>query len=219
MRRVALLPLFALTANLAPAHAEEPAPAAPAAPAAPTESAAPSLKNVSFGAALGFADNTKKVGKVVGLERTVDVYGEAGWTSEAKNLVLDVEVGTTEKAVPWTNVKTLTITPAATSEFSCEFTSDTDPHTYSCTLPTTSAVVMKDGTKGNVVTRNRWRFTYEDGSTVEFSAHKLTARAPDDRQLGFGDADTENAELYAKLQAEIRVLLKGKLVKTVTITP
>jgi hypothetical protein len=219
MRRVVLLPLFALSLTATPARAEDPAAAPPAAPAAPASDAAASLKNVSFSAALGFADNTKKAGKVVGLERTVDVYGEAGWTSEAKDLVLEVEVGTTEKSIPWTSVKTLTITPAATSEFSCEFTSDTDPHTYSCTLPTTSAVVMKDGTKGNVVTRNRWRFTYEDGSTVEFSAHKLTARAPDDRQLGFGDADTENAELYAKLQAEVRSQLKGKLVRSVAITP
>jgi hypothetical protein len=215
MRRFVLLPLIC-TALVAAA----PAPEAPA--TVPAPEAAPGVKNISMGAALAFGDGTSKSGRVQGVERTTDAYDQ-DWSSDAKHLVLEVEIGTKEIAVPWTQVKTLTITPGVATgpknEFSCEYTSDTDPHTYSCILPTTSSVVLKDGTKGNVVTRKRWRFTYEDGSTVEFYAYKLKASAPDDRELGFGDADTENAALYAKLQTQIRADLKARFVKSVTITP
>jgi hypothetical protein len=223
MRRFVLLPLICSVLVAAKgADAKEEAPPAPAATnAAPAPEAAPApatVKNISMGAALAFGDGTSKSGRVQGVERTTDAYDQE-WSTETKHLVLEVEVGTTEIAVPWTQVKSLTITPAAMTDVSCDYTSDTTPWTYACTLPTTSAVVLKDGKKGNVVTRKRWRFSYEDGSTVEFYAHKLKVSAPDDRELGYGDDPGENAALYAKLQQKMRADVKGRFVKSVTITP
>lgn len=217
MRRILVLAVAVLALPVS-ALAEEPSPA-PAAEPAPAPVVAPAVKNVSLGAKLAFGDGTFKDGRIAGIERAVDVYGEEGWSAEAKDLVLEVEIGTTEKAVPWTEVKSLTITTAPKPEFDCDYTSETSPWMYECRLSTTSTVVLKSGQKGNVITRKRWRFTYEDGTSVVFSAFKPSAHEPDPRELSFGEEVGENAELYAKLQGQLRAELKAKMVKGVTITP
>ena len=207
-----------------PAPVAAPAPAA--APEAPPAEFAPTVKlakNLSFNTTIAFADGTTKVGKVQGVERTVDTYGDDGWTEDLKKLTLDVEFTaggkTTEKAVAWTDFKTLTIAPGKVTDVSCNYSSETTPWMHECTLPTVSLAVLKDGSKGNVTSRQHWRFSFEDGTQQAFTAFKYTARAPDDREIEMGQEVGENTELYAKLQQQIREDLKGKFVKSVTITP
>ncbi len=229
MRRYLVTAAF-LAVAAAPALAEDPpaaaAPAAPAAPEAPPAEALPTVKlakNLAFTASIAFADGTTKAGKVQGVERTVDTHGDDGWTEDLKKLTLDVEFTaagkTTEKAVAWTDLKSLTIAPGKVTDVSCNYSSETSPWMHECTLPTVSVAVLKDGSKGNVTSRQHWRFSFEDGTQQEFTAFKYTARAPDDREIEMGQEVGENTDLYAKLQQQIREDLKGKFVKAVTITP
>jgi hypothetical protein len=193
--------------------AAEPAPPAPEAPAPPKV-----VRNASFSATITYADGTTKGGKLVGVERTADFYGDEGWTEEAGKLKLTVESGSTEKQVAWADVKSISIAPGKIpDEVDCSYSSDTDPWTYECTLRTTASVVLKDGSKGNVSNRHQWRFTWEDTSTTELQVFKYTLREPDDRQIEFGQEVGENFALYSKLQDRIRQDVKTKLVKSITV--
>lgn len=206
-----------------PPPAAEPAPAAAPAPepepAAPPEPEGPkAVKNADLSISITFADGTSKAGKVTGIERTVDFYGDEGWTSEDGKLKLTVEAGSSEKQVAWKDVKSLTITPGKIpDEVDCTYSSDFNPWMYDCTIRTTVAAVMKDGSKGNVTNRHRWRFWYEDGSQLELSVFKYTVRAQDDRELQFGDEATENFGLYTRLQDQLRTDVKSKIVKSISV--
>ena len=218
-----LLPTLALAPSAAFAGDEAPAPGKV-------------VKNTSFNVTLTMADGSTRTGHVQGVERAIDVYADQGFTEDARKLTLDVELPgakgkTTERAVPWTDVKSLTITPVLVSgknpklgsspDISCTFDTGVDPWMYECSMATVSAVVLKDGTKGNVTTRHPWRFTFDDGATVTFTASKHTVRAPEDREIepGRDEAPTPNKDIYAKLQQQIRDDAKTKLVKTVVVTP
>ena len=147
-----------------------------------------------------------------------DLYGDEGWTSEDSKLKLTVESGSSEKQVSWKDVKSLTVTPGKMpDEVDCTYSSDFTPWMYECTLRTTVSAVLKDGSKGNVTNRHKWRFSYEDGSQLEFSVFKYTVRAPDDRDIQFGDDVGENFALYTKLQDQLRTEMKTKIVKTVSV--
>ena len=200
----------------APASQAEPAPAAPPAEAAP--SAAPSPKNVSLGINVTFADGTTKNGKLTGIERTVDFNGDEGWTADEGKIKLTVENGNSEKQVAWKDVKSLTVVPGKIpDDIDCTYSSDVSPWMYECTLKTTVNAVLKDGSKGTVTNRHRWRFSYEDGSQIELSVYKYTVREPDDRELQFGDEATENTALYTRLQDKLRKDAKSVLVKAISV--
>lgn len=205
-----------------PTPAPEPA-AAPAPeeapPPPPEEPPAPKVvKNVDFSATFTFADGTTKSGKVQGLERTVDFYGDEGWTSEADKLKVQVEAAGTEKMVDWTAVKSVNVVPGKIpDDVDCTYSSDFSPWMYECTLRTTSNVVLKDGSKGLVTNRHRWRITWADGTTTELALFKYTVREQDDRDLQFGDEATENTALYTKLQQQLRTDVKAGVLKSVTI--
>jgi hypothetical protein len=176
------------------------------------------VKNASFSVTFTFSDGTTKSGHVSGVERTVDFVGDEGYTSADKDLKLTVEVGSSEKSVGWSDVKSISVTPGKLpDEVDCTYSSDFSPWMYECTLRTTTTVTLKDGTKGNVTNRNHWRFTFDDGSTFEFQVYKYTVREQDTTELQYGDEATENFKLYAKLQDEIRTDLKSKIIKSITI--
>jgi hypothetical protein len=204
-----------------PPPVAEPAPppaAEPEAPPEPVDVGPMSPKNVSFSVTLGFADGTSKSGKVTGVERSSDFNGDEGWTTEANKLKFTVEGGGTEKMVPWTDLKGVTITPGKMpDEVDCTYSSDFNPWMYECTLRTNSAATMKDGSKGTITNRHLWRLWFEDGSNVELQVYKHTVRQQDDRELQFGDDAGENFAIYTKLQQQLREEQKTKMLKSVTI--
>ena len=197
----------------APAPVEETPPAPPPEPEAPK-----AVKNADAGITITFADGTSKAGKVTGIERTVDFYGDEGWTAEEGKIKLTVESGSTEKQVAWKDVKSLSVAPGKIpDDVDCTYSSDFSPWMYECTLRTTVSAVLKDGTKGNVTNRHRWRFSYDDGSQVELAVFKYTVREQDDRELQFGDEATENFKLYTRLQDKLRTDAKTTLVKAIAV--
>lgn len=197
----------------APAPVEE-------APPPPEEPPAPKVvSNASFNVTITYADGTSKSGHVKGVERTVDYSGDEGWTDEASKLKLDIEAGGTEKDAPWTDVKTITVAAGAnlTDDIDCNYSSDMTPWMYDCTLRTTSTATLKDGFKGLVSNRHHWRFTFDDGSTVEFQVFKYQVREQDTKTVELGDEKGENLAIYTKLQDQIRKDVKTKIVKTITV--
>lgn len=200
-----------------PAAVEAPAPVEEAEPPPPPEPEPPAVvKNIDFQVALAWANGTTKSGHVTGVERTVDFNGYEGWTADAKKLKLVVECGTTEKEVAWTDVKSITITPGkAPDGVDCTSTSDVTPVMYECTMRTTTAVVLKDGTKGNITNRHMWRFTWEDGTTTELQVYKYTVRAPDTYVAVRGEEDTSDP--FLALQETLAAELKTGLLKTITM--
>jgi hypothetical protein len=200
-------------AAAAPAPAVAPPPVEEAAPAPP-----PVVKNADLSITIGFADGTSKAGKVTGIERTVDFYGDEGWTSDEGKLKLTVEAAGSEKQVAWKDVKSLAVAPGKIpDEVDCTYGSDFSPWMYECTLRTNVTATMKDGSKGTVTNRHKWRFSYSDGSSLELSVYKYTVREQDDRELQFGDEATENFALYTKLQDKLRSDAKTALVKSIAV--
>lgn len=200
-------PVAAPPAEVAPPVVEEAPPAPPAV-----------VKNADLGITITYADGTSKAGKVTGIERTVDFQGDEGWTSEDRKLTLTVEAAGTEKQVPWTDVKSVVVIAGKIpDEVDCTYSSDFSPWMYECTLRTNVTATMKDGSKGTVSNRHRWRFWYADGSQVELSVYKYTVREQDDRNIEFGDESTENFALYTKLQDKLRSDAKTVLVKSIAI--
>lgn len=199
----------------APAPVEAPAPAAePEPPPPPPEPVKP--KNASLTVTFTFFDGTTKSGKVTGIERAVDFNGDEGWSPD--KLQMYMEIGTTEKAITWTDIKGITVTPGKMpDDVDCTYSSDFTPWMYECTLRTTAAAVLKDGSKGNINTRNRWRFYFEDGSEYEFQVFKYTVREQDTKVPEYGDEQAENTGLYTKLQDQIRTDLKGKMIKSISV--
>ncbi len=197
----------------------------PATPAASTPAAAPAeappvessgrAKNANLTVTYTAADGVAKKLVVTGIERSSDFFGEEGWTSEPADLKIVLEVGKTEKGVAWTDVKSIAVTPGAVADSDCTYSSDFSPWMYDCTLRTTANVVLKDGSKGVVTNRHKWRFSTDDGTRVEFWLYKHPAREQDDPAEG-GDNE-EDMGMYTKLQDRLRTELKTTLVKSIVV--
>jgi hypothetical protein len=228
-----IAPFLALLALHSPAQAKskksEPAPAPPPAaepapapveetpPPTPEEAAPTHVHNADMSVTFGRQDGSSKALKVTGIERSTDFYGDEGWSSDESNLKITVEVGSTEKQVGWKDVKSVTVTPGKMDDVDCTYSSDFTPWMYECTLKTTTNIVLKDGTKGTVDNRNKWRFTLDDGSQIEFWLYKHTERMQDDMESdGSGDAE-ENTKMYPRLQELLRADIKGSMVKSVAV--
>ena len=199
-----------------PAPVVEPAPAPvpeePPPPAAPTH-----VKNADLSVVITHQDGSTQSMKVVGIERSVDFYADQGWTSEDKDLRITMDVGSTEKSVAWKEVKSVSVAPGKMpDDLDCTYSSDFTPWMYECTLKTAASVVLKDGTKGVVNNRHKWRFTTEDGKESEFWLFKHTARQQDDGGDGEMDAE-ENTKMYPRLQEQLRAEIKTTLVKSVSV--
>lgn len=202
----------------APAPAvEAPAPAPVEAP--PPEEVAPPapsrLNNVSMRVSLTMADGSTKSMAVTGLERSEDFHADTGWTSSASSLKITLEVGKTEKEVSWSDLKSITIAPGKMpDDVDCSYNSDFTPFMYECSIRTTTTAVLKDGSKGVVITRNKWRLSPEEGAAAEFYLYKHTERMQGEPTEG---DQFEDPGMYTKIQQAMRETLKTNLVKSVTI--
>lgn len=227
MRRLAPIVFLALIAakggkKAEPAPVPVPEPVAPAPAPEPVAAEPPPapepIRNADFSATLTYSDGSTKGGHVKGVERTADFYGDEGWTTDEGKLVLTVEANGTEKNVPWKQVKSIAIAPGKIpDDVDCTYSSDFTPWMYECTLRTTATATLTDGTKGQVTNRHLWRFTLDDGGTVEFGVYKYVSREQDTRTVEFGDETTENFALYTKLQDKLRNDVKTLLVKSITV--
>lgn len=202
------------------------APAAPvAAPAAaqpepePEPTPPPEVINADFTATVKFADGTSKSGHVKRVERSDDFYGEAGWLTEDKKLVIEGETGAVAIMLPWSKVRTVSVTPGKVpADVSCTYTTEFTPWMYDCTLTTTGKVTDSDGKSWTVANRHRWRFTFDDGSQVEFWLYKYSARQQDETVVDLDTTDPENLSLYGKLQEQLRSDIKsGRFVTAITV--
>ena len=196
----------------APAPAPEPeAPPAEEAPPPP----APRLKNVSLNVSLTMADGTSRSMHVTGLERADDFHGDRGWTSEPGDLKITLEAGKSEKYVTWTDLKSIAIAPGKMpDDVDCSYNSDFNPFMYECSIRTVTTAVLKDGSKGTVTTRNKWRLADEDGGAVELYLYKPTERMQGEPTDG---DQFEDPGMYTKLQQSMRATLKTNLVKAITV--
>ncbi|MBM4389808.1 MAG: hypothetical protein FJ090_01690 [Deltaproteobacteria bacterium] len=183
-------------------------------PAAPAEGAS-RPKNANLSVTLTRADGSNQKLAVTGIERSIDFMGDQGWSSEAKDLLVTIEIGSTEKNVAWTDIKSVAIAPAAVTDADCTYSSDFSPWMYECTLKTTANLVMKDGSKGVVNNRHKWRFTTGDGAAAEFWLYKHTAREQDEPSEN--GENEEDMGMYTKLQDQLRTEVKTTLVKSVAV--
>lgn len=199
----------------APTPAAE-APAPPPTVAAPTpepepepEPAAP-VNNADMMVSIKFADGSLKNGKVVRVERSEDFYGEDGWIDEGRKLVIDGEAGSAASGIPWTNVKSVSVTPGKVpTDVSCTYTTEVSPWLYDCTLTTTGKVIDKEGKTWTVANRHKWRFTFEDDSQVEFWLFKYAARQQDENVVDLDTENPENLRLYGKLQEQLKADIRS----------
>jgi hypothetical protein len=193
--------------------APAPAPEAPAEAAPPPE--APRLKNVSMNVTLTMADGSSKSMAVTGLERADGFHADRGWLSDAGDLKITLEAGKSEKEVTWADIKSISITPGKMpDDVDCSYNSDFNPFMYECSLRTTTVATLKDGSKGTVITRHKWRLSTDEAGSAEFYLYKHTERM----QGPETDGDQfEDPGMYTKLQEALRETLKTSLVKSVTI--
>ncbi|MCK6506801.1 hypothetical protein L6R53_26095 [Myxococcota bacterium] len=196
----------------APAPASEPEPE-------PEPTPPPEVRNADLTVTVKFADGTSKSGHVKRVERSDDFYGEEGWLTEDKKLVIEGETGSTAAMLPWTKVKSVTVTPGKVpADVSCTYTTEFTPWMYDCTLTTTGKVVDADGKSWTVANRHRWRFTFDDDSQVEFWLYKYSARQQDETVVDIDTVDPENLSLYGKLQEQLRSDIKsGRFVTSITV--
>ncbi len=222
--------LFLPTVALAKPKKAEPAPVPAPAAAAPVPAPEPALeptpppppeepsgaRNVSFTVSLTRADGTSRSGHVKGIERSADFHGDQGWESGAKDITFEIETAKGEKVVAWTDVKSINIAPGKMpDDVDCTYSSDFNPFMYECSIRTTTVANLKDGSKGNVITRNKWRFTFDDGAPVELYLYKHTERMQADATPG--EDQEEDPGMYTKLQQALRETLKKSIVKSVTV--
>ena len=203
----------------APTPAAVEAPAPPPPPAEPEEPAEPEppASNADFNATITMADGTSKSGHVMRVERGSDWYAEDGWTDETSKLTLTVESDSTMQDVTWDKLKSVDIKYGGRDAIDCQYDSTFTPWMYMCVIRTTTTARDTAGKSWRITTRNKWRFTFDDGSTTEFYAYKLPIRRQDTKTMGLDSV--ENYELYGELQAEAVQATKTTGVTKIVIAP
>ena len=86
----------------------------------------------------------------------------------------------------------------------CAYSSDYSPWMYTCEVKCKSTATTTDGKKWAVVSRHKWRFTFDDGTVVEFWFYKHPARMQDP-----DNTDGENYNVYIQLQDRLREEMKS----------
>lgn len=195
----------------APAPTPEPEPEL--APPAPE----PKRDNADFNATVTFAGGRSASGHVKRVERSTDWYGEEGWEDDDGSLLVALEGNNTLKDVPWKEIGAITVTPGKMpADVDCTYSSDFSPWMYTCELKTATAATTTDGKKWTVTSRHKWRFTFDDGSTVEFWMVRYPARQQDTKVYEYDEEVVENYQIYTQLQDTLRQQT-GEVVKSVTI--
>lgn len=203
-----------------PAPAADPTPIATEAPAPepepePEEPAAP-VPNADFNASLTRADGSVVSGHVMRVERGTDWYAEDGWTDEESKLTLTVETDSTMEDVTWDKIASVSIKYGGRDAIDCQYDSTFTPWMYMCVIRTTTTAKDTAGKSWRITTRNKWKFTFDDGSEVEFYVYKLPIRRQDTKTMGLDSV--ENYELYGELQAEAMQATKGSAVTKITLS-
>lgn len=201
-----------------PPAPEEPPPAPPVPEPTPDptpepEAAAPATPNADLEVTVARANGTSHAGKVVRIERSTDWYGEEGWTDEANKLTVTLEGNGTEVDKTWNDIVSIDLKYGVKTDVDCMYESQYTPWMYMCVLRTTSVVKTADGKSWSAVGRNKWRFTYDDGTTEEFWVSKYPVRKQDAQEVSLDSTNPENHQLYAELQAELQTQVKGAVTR------
>ena len=227
--RVMLLSLFLVacgekTPPVAAAEAVEAAPVAAADEAAPEPEPEPepevASSNVDFNMSISFADGSSKSGHVRYLEVSVDGIGDKGWEDSVDKLTMYGSKDGTEKKLAFTDITKASIKPGSVpADTSCTYSSDWTPWMYDCTVKTTSAITLQDGSTWKAeVPRRKWRATFDDGEAVEFWFYNYSVFEQDSQAVSLETLDAENRDLYTKLQQQLREeLTTNKVVTGITL--
>ena len=199
---------------------EESAPEAPVAPPElepepepEPEPPPPPPSNADLNVSLRWADGKTKSGHVKRIERSSDWYGEKDWYDKDSRLVIPMEASNGDEIEPnWSELQTITIRPGKAANADCSYESDYIPWMYTCEVTNSSKAKLKNGKRYSVISRHRWRFTFDDDSQVEFWLYKHATRSQDSGDVEFGLDVSENYDLYQKLQADLRTDLKSLLI-------
>lgn len=186
--------------------------AAPAPEPEPEPEPAPPARNADFKASITHADGSVKSGHVVRIERGQDRYADDGWLDSGPKLAVSLESAGAEVDRPWTDIVSIDLKYGAKADIDCTYDSSFTPWMYICTLKTTSTAKTIDGKTYAAVSRYKWRFTFEDGSTEEFFVSRLPARKQDP-----GPSDFENTAMYVELQPAV-LAEAAKAVTRIAIT-
>lgn len=189
-----------------PVPVEEEAPPEPAEPAPPAS-------NANFDVTLTYADGRTRDGHVTRVERGIDFYAEDGWSDDETKV--QVESSSDLKDVPWDEIDLVTISYGGRGDINCQYDSKFTPWMYMCVLKSTSKAKLDDGSSWSVSTRNKWRFTFDDGSQVEFYVYKLPAREQDTEAMGLDSV--ENYDLYGTLQGKVLEMAKSEAITKIDV--
>jgi hypothetical protein len=197
------------------AAVEEPAaePAPPVEPPAP----APPAKNADFTVTIGQTGGGTTAGHVYRVERADDIYGDKGWTDDAKKLLFYIEGNNEYKKIAWSDVKRISIQVKDAKDQSCVYSSDFSPWMYECSVKLTSSLTTKDGKTYAADSGHKWRFFLDGDKEVEFWLKRHYAREQDEEVVGLDHGNPENYELYGKLQQQLKDEVKSGLINSITV--
>ena len=92
----------------------------------------------------------------------------------------------------------MTIRPGNASNADCSYESDYIPWMYTCETRNTSSASLKAGGRYSIISRHKWRLTFDDDSQVEFWLYKHAARMQDGGDVEFGMELAENMRSTSK---------------------
>ncbi len=180
----------------------------------------PPEPNADLNVTFTFADGSTKSGHVKRIERGSDWYAEMGWEDSEAKTTVELEGHGTLRDAAWSEIKAVSSNVGKVpDDVDCTYSSDFTPWMYTCELRTPTKVTARDGKSWTANTRHKWRFTYDDDSTVEFYLVKYPVRMQDTEQVSLEDEMGENYDLYSQLQDQLRLDVEDDtLVKSIKIT-
>ena len=103
------------------------------------------------------------------------------------------------------------------SDVSCTYDSDFTPWMYDCTMKIPTSLVDSSGKKWTVENFRKWRFTFDDETSVEFWLKKYPAREQDSKVVTLDTVNPQNLDLYATLQQRLREETKTSMVVKISV--
>ncbi|MDP6945528.1 MAG: hypothetical protein QF464_15370 [Myxococcota bacterium] len=181
-------------------------------PAAPAE-----VRNADLQITVSHANGSKNSGHVKRIERGTDIYAEDGWSSDEGDLKFYVEGNDEYKKITWSDVTRISVT-ANSSDISCLYSSEFLPWMYECSIKLKTSLTTRDGKTYVADSGHKWRFTYDDDTSVEFWLKRHYARQQDAEEVSLDQGDPENHSLYAELQAQVKRESRADLVTGVSVS-
>jgi len=198
------------TAMTEPAPEPEPEPE----PGAPP----PKQNNADFTVSITFSNGTTKSGRVIRIERSVDHYGEDGWSMSPTDLKISADGGTEYKKLTWKEVRSIPVRAGSIpADVNCFYLSDYTPWMYECNLKTPATMTDTSGKRWTVDSPHKWRLTFDNDEEVEFWLKKHHARQQDQTEVDLDTVNPENTDLYVQLQQQLRATAKSDLVLAIKV--